>query len=151
MLGNLTDKQVDYVLYSQVIGRIGCYADGEIFVVPVTYAFDGQYIYAHSKEGKKIEMMRANSQVCFEVEDMDNLANWRCAIIWGTYEELKDQQSQKEALQVLNDRIMPLLTSETARAHRQTMIPQVVEKEKKPIIYRIKVEKKTGRFEKGGD
>lgn len=151
MLGNLTDKQIDYVLYSQVIGRIGCYAEGEVYVVPVTYAFDGQYIYAHSKEGRKIHMMRANDQVCFEVEAMENLANWRSVIIWGTYEELKDQDSQKKGLQILNDRLMPLMTSETAHAHRQTMIPQVIEKEMKPIVYRIKVGRKTGKYEKGGD
>ncbi|UII34663.1 pyridoxamine 5'-phosphate oxidase family protein [Fulvivirga ulvae] len=151
MLGNLTDRQIDYLLFSQVIGRIGCYADGDIFVVPVTYVFDGHYIYAHSKEGKKIDMMRVNGEVCFEVEAMDNLANWRCAIIWGTYEELQDQKLQREGLQILQDRIGPLRTSETTYSQRPATIPQIVEKEKKPIVYRIKVEKKTGRFEKSGN
>ncbi|MBL6446645.1 pyridoxamine 5'-phosphate oxidase family protein [Fulvivirga sp. 29W222] len=151
MLGNLTDKQIDYVLYSQTIGRIGCYADGEVFVVPITYVYDGQYIYAHSKEGRKIEMMRTNKKVCFEVESMDNLANWRCVILWGTYEELTDPAEHKKGLQALNDRFIPLITSETTHPHPPTTIPQVVEKVKKPIVYRIKVERKTGKFEKSQD
>ena len=151
MLGNLTDSQIDFVLYSQVTGRIGCYTDGEIYVVPVTYAFDGQYIYARSNEGRKIEIMRANDQVCFEVEDIDTLAHWRCVILWGTYEELTTTEAQKKGAQVLSDRLQPLITSETARPHRQTMSPQVVEKEKKPIIYRIRVDRKTGKYEKPGN
>ena len=33
-------------------------------------------------------MMRANPFVCFEVEDIDDLANWHSVIAWGVFEEL---------------------------------------------------------------
>ena len=32
--------------------------------------------------------MRANPFVCFEVEDIDDLANWHSVIAWGVFEEL---------------------------------------------------------------
>ena len=148
MLGELTVEQMDQMLHSQTVGRLGCYASGEIYVVPVTYAFDGQHIYAHSREGMKVRMMRENKQVCFEVDAIENMANWRSVILWGTYEELQDENAQREAMRVMDSKLSPLITSVTARPHRQTMIPHFIEKERKPIVYRIRIERKTGRFEK---
>ncbi len=53
MLGKLRDSQIDTLLISQIIGRLGCRADNHTYVVPVTYAYDGEYVYGHTQEGKK--------------------------------------------------------------------------------------------------
>ena len=41
MLGKLNEKQVEELLKSQLIGRIGCHANGVTYVVPVNYFYDG--------------------------------------------------------------------------------------------------------------
>jgi len=41
MLGVLSDEQIDQVLRSEVVGRIGCHDAGRPYVVPITYAYDG--------------------------------------------------------------------------------------------------------------
>ncbi len=149
MLGILTKGQIDLVLDSQVIGRIGCHADGKTFVVPITYAYDGGYIYGHSKEGAKIKMMRKNPNVCFEVDVMENMANWRSVILWGEYEELKDVDSKEKGMKILTDRLKPLMASETAFSNEHhSMRAEMVEKEVKAIVYRIKVTECTGKYEK---
>lgn len=148
MIGELYKSQIDHVLHSQVVGRIGCYADDKLYVVPVTYAYDGKYIYAHSKDGMKIKMMRKNPNVCFEVDVMENMANWRSVIVWGTYEEMKDSASQAKTIKILMDRIMPLMSSETVKPSNHSMRPQMVEKDVKAIVYRIKITESSGRFEK---
>ncbi|HLT71198.1 MAG TPA: pyridoxamine 5'-phosphate oxidase family protein [Cyclobacteriaceae bacterium] len=147
MLGELSEQQIDEVLNSQVVGRIGCYGEGTVYVVPVTYAYQDGYIYAHSSEGTKIRMMRENPQVCFEVEDMENMANWRSVIAWGTYEELTEETQRDEGLRILFNRISSLVISETVRPHRQTMSRDLDETERKNVVYRIRVQRRTGRFE----
>lgn len=82
MLGESNEAQTDQVLRSEVIGRLGCHAQGLTYLVPVTYAYDGDCIYGHSVEGLKVRMMRANPNVCFEVDAMESLANWRSVIAW---------------------------------------------------------------------
>jgi len=62
MLGILETDQIEDLLGSQVVGRIGCHADDLTYVVPVSYAYDGSCIYAHSEEGMKIAIMRKNPQ-----------------------------------------------------------------------------------------
>lgn len=148
MLGELRDTQIDTLLISQTVGRLGCHANDLTYVVPATYAYDGEYIYGYTQEGKKIKMMRDNPNVCFEVDDIDNRTNWRSAIVWGKYEELEGKTAER-ALLFLEDRLMPLQTSETAlpmygldQVH-SSMNPNIV-----PVVYRIKVERKTGKFEK---
>jgi hypothetical protein len=67
MLGDLNSKHIEQVLHSLIIGRIGCHADNRTYVVPVTYAYDGTYIYEHTTAGLKIDMMRKNPMGCFDV------------------------------------------------------------------------------------
>jgi uncharacterized protein len=149
MLGSLTKSQIDHVLDSQVLGRIGCFADGKVFIVPITYVFDGDYIYAHSKEGMKIKMMRKNPKVCFEVDVVDNMANWRSVIVWGEYEELEGKLSQEKGMNIIMEKLLPLVASQTLRYYEHhSMRPQMTEVELKSIVYRIKIEEKTGRYEK---
>lgn len=148
MLGKLTDAQIDQILHSQFVGRIGCYSDNKMYVVPVTYAYDSGYIYAHSKDGMKIKMMRNNPNVCFQVDAIDNMTNWRSVIVWGKYEELKTEKDQQSGMKILVDRLTPFLTSETVRPSHHAHAPEIVEKGLKAVAYRIKIEEKTGRFEK---
>lgn len=148
MIGQLYKSQIDEVLYSQLIGRIGCYADKRIYVVPVMFAYDGKYIYAHSKNGMKIKMMRKNPDVCFEVDGMDSMANWRSVIVWGTFEEMKDTASQTNGMKILMDKLQSLKAGETVKPTVHSMRPEMLEKEIKAIVYRIKIVESTGRFEK---
>jgi nitroimidazol reductase NimA-like FMN-containing flavoprotein (pyridoxamine 5'-phosphate oxidase superfamily) len=148
MLGVLTREQSEHVLKSELVGRIGCYAAGKVYVVPVAYVFHDNYIYAHSKEGLKIKMMRKNIRVCFEVESRENIRNWRTVILWGKYEELKTSLEQKKAMKILNDRLLPFSLSESIKPMDYMDPPHQIEKEHKPVIYRISVEEITGRYEK---
>lgn len=148
MLGELTDQQIDFVLHTQVIGRIGCQTKDKLYVVPITYAFDGECIYAFTKEGLKINAMRQNPEVCFEVDIIENMANWRSVIVWGKYRELTDEAERKAGLKLLMDKITPMRTSETVKPKPQRMAPQIVERERKPIVIEIRLKEKTGRYEK---
>ena len=87
MIGILDSKEIDNLLRSQIMGRIACSWEGNTYVVPISYAYDGEFIYCHTEEGKKMNMMRHNSKVCFEVDDLKNMANWRSVVIEGVFEE----------------------------------------------------------------
>lgn len=141
MLGELSDRETEEVLRSNIVGRVGCHAFGRTYVVPITYVYDGRAIYAHTSEGMKLHMMRENPRVCFEVDHMDDLANWRSVIAWGTFEELHGDRA-KEALEMLIDTLEPKLQGPPgASVHpRAGTVPAT--------LYRITLEEKSGRFER---
>jgi nitroimidazol reductase NimA-like FMN-containing flavoprotein (pyridoxamine 5'-phosphate oxidase superfamily) len=144
MLGELSQQDIDRVIYSQQVGRIGCHAGGVTYVVPVSYVYDGTYIYALSGEGMKLRMMRENPRVCFEVEHVERWYHWRTAILWGTFEELHGEDAER-AYQLLHSRLTPLIEFES-RASSERPLPPGVEAHEF-VLYRIKVEERTGRFE----
>lgn len=148
MIGKLTPDEIEEVLRHQVLGRIACHAYGITYIVPVSYAYDGEYLYLHSQEGKKIQMMRDNPEVCFETDNMQNMANWKSVIAWGKFEELTDQENREAALKRLVERILPIVSSETTHLSPNWPFPPENMDEIEGVVFRIKLHAKTGRFEK---
>ena len=121
---------------SQVVGRIGCHADGLTYVVPVIYAYHAAGFYAYSLEGRKIRMMRSNPRVCFEVDEYDGRGSWRSAIVQGTYEELEGDGAER-ALALLTERFAERsATSEDERRRRGNG---------SAVAFRIRLDEVTGR------
>jgi len=146
MLGELSREQIEEVLRSEVVGRIGCHSDGRTYVVPITYAYADGAIYGHSAVGLKIRMMRQSPSVCFEVDHMDDMANWRSVIAWGRFEELRGEAAER-GMRILLDRLRPLITSESSTPTHGTSHAADTAGHT-AVLYRIALEEKTGRYEK---
>lgn len=149
-MGVLDEQKINNVLSSQVVGRLAC-TDGNIpYIVPVTYFFNGDYIYGQTQEGKKLEILRKNKKVCFEVDLMMDMRNWQSVIVFGDFEELSEAEA-KIANELFFNHFYNMQTSSTIHGFQH----QLDEKSKKSddkirhIMYRIKPIKVTGRFEKG--
>ena len=140
MLGELSAAQIEEVLRTEVIARIGCVSEGRVYVVPVSYVYDGTYVYGHAMDGVKLRAMRANPQVCVEVEQVDDLSNWRSVIAWGTFEECEGADWDA-GFAMLAQRIMPLLTLP------HDTPPPDLSVLRSGSVYRIRLQHKTGRFE----
>lgn len=142
MLGTLTRAQIEEVLRAGTIGRLGVTADGRTYVVPITYVYDGTSIYGHTTVGEKVRMMRKTSNVCFEVEDIKDMANWRTVITWGRYEELTGDVATAAA-KLIAARLGPLTTSATSGPAGPS-----ARAAKTHVSYRIRLAERTGRFER---
>lgn len=150
MLGKLNDTQIEKLLQDQVIGRIACHAQGEIYLVPINYVYRDGCVYGHSGEGKKISMMRQNPEVCFEVDDIHSIFQWQSVIAKGIYEEITDVEEKQQAMQGVIHRIMPLVNSpEGHPSHGITEKDSDIGTTVELVVYRIRLEEKTGRFELG--
>lgn len=93
MAAVLRDEDVETLLRTQSIGRIGCHHEGLTYVVPTRYAYEHGCIYAESAEGQKLRMMRANPQVSFEVDEVLDLGCWKSVVAHGTFEELAGDEA----------------------------------------------------------
>ncbi len=147
MLGQLDENQIEKLLHKQVIGRIGCHANDITYIVPICYAYNNNCIYARSNDGLKIDLMRQNPKVCFEVENIKDLANWRTVVLWGAFEEISEAEERRNALDILLKRQLPIVTGEMARFTPNWPFQPDDINEVSGIVYKIKIEKKTGRFE----
>ena len=148
MLGKLNEEQMVQVLSSNVIGRIGSYADEKLYIVPVAYLYDDGCLLGHTMRGMKTKMLEKNPKCCFEVDVMQNMSNWQSVIAWGKFEELEGDEA-KIALQKLISKLMPIMTGKTnPPAQDLDSLHKLEALHSKATVYRIKIEEKTGRFEK---
>lgn len=147
MLGILQPDQIEKVITSGLVGRIGCHAAGETYIVPISYAYDGGFFYCITKEGKKISMMRDNPSICFQIEEMNDMANWKSVLIQGTFEEIIKPKERISAIQTLLHRYLPVISSVTTHLGEYWPFEPDDVNEIKGIVFRIAVKEKTGRFE----
>jgi nitroimidazol reductase NimA-like FMN-containing flavoprotein (pyridoxamine 5'-phosphate oxidase superfamily) len=149
MLGELDNTQIDDLLKDQVIGRIGCHFDDITYVVPVNYVYDGTSIYAHSANGMKIDMMRKNPKVCFEADAILGMTNWQSVIVWGKFEEITEINEKQDVMQKIINKVMPFITDKsTPPSHGFVSKESEVGTSLELILYKIIINRKTGRFEK---
>ncbi len=104
MIEEMSDDEMELFLTQQRVGRIGCHVADLTYVVPVIYAWDRGNVYVYTTEGQKIEMMRQNAHVCFEVDEYLASGSWRSVIVQGEFEEL-DADGAAETLRLLTARV----------------------------------------------
>ena len=89
--------------------------------------------------------MRENPLVCLEVEQIRSMANWRTVVVRGRFEELSNDEEDR-AVALLTTRLARVETSATAKLLQHE---DIVQREglRRPVLFRIRIEEKTGRFE----
>jgi len=145
MMGELSAAEIVQVLRTEVLGHLGCIADGWPYVVPINYVYEGGSIYANGSEGMKLRAMRENPHVCLEVEQIRGVANWRTVIAQGRFEELLHDE-QERASHILATRIGRAETSASAHLVEQDDVYRR-EEFHRPVLFGIRVQSLSGRFE----
>ncbi len=67
------------------ICRLAFSTDGDPYIVPVNFGYKDNKIYIHSTpKGRKIEMIKRNNRVCFEMELHHEVVTHETACRWTT-------------------------------------------------------------------
>jgi nitroimidazol reductase NimA-like FMN-containing flavoprotein (pyridoxamine 5'-phosphate oxidase superfamily) len=126
---------------------LACARDDQPYVVPINFAFDGTYLYGFTTEGQKIEWMRSNPSVCFEIDELSSNDEWKSIVVFGRYEELPDtpqfRGARLKAHAFLRKRPMWWQPAYMARQHRDQSHSLT------PVFYRIHIQKITGHHATG--
>ena len=136
MTGAMGEPEAFEVIKTGKIGRLGCIDGDEPYVVPINYVVSQGCIYSHSLPGKKINAMRARPRVCFQVDELLDELQWRSAIAFGTFEEIKTPADRRLVLSKLLARFPKLTPVESSMVH-DAAAPDIV-------VFRIVIDRITG-------
>ena len=128
------------MLQTSRIGRLACVREGQPYVVPISFAADGGYLYGFSLVGQKVDWMRENAKVCVQVDELEHPRKWRSVVVYGRYEELLDRVGTK----VQRERAWSLL-SQHAQWWEPGGLKPVADAPTPHLFYRIHMEEITGR------
>lgn len=144
----LTDEQIAELLREELVGRIATNgADGFPYITPVHYVVQDGNVYFHGlAAGEKIKNIRANAQVCFEVEKMisiihdenpcDTNTEYRSVIIRGIAEIVSERD---EKIDILNAVVAKFTPQHTGKPFPENML-------KMTAVVRISPESCTGKY-----
>jgi len=136
MIRRLDHEEERKLLSTRRIARLGCVINGEPYVVPVNYIFDGEYAYVHSLPGRKITALRAHPRACLQVDLIEDTCHWQSVLAFGDFEEIHDPTERAYYLGKLLARY-PLLTPVESAMAEDAEPPSI-------ILFRIRIDKICG-------
>jgi len=148
MFGKLNQEEMISLLSRNIFGRIGCSDGKRTYVFPISYAFHNDTVYCYSREGHKLSIMRDNPEVCFQADEVGDMANWKSVLGWGTFKELTDPTERRDAIRHLAERVLPLMSSETTHIFPHWPFPPDDLNEIEGVVFEIKILELTGRYER---
>jgi nitroimidazol reductase NimA-like FMN-containing flavoprotein (pyridoxamine 5'-phosphate oxidase superfamily) len=109
----ITDRaRIDNIVRRCTVCHLGLISDGEPYVVPLSFGYDGVAVYLHmAPEGRKVDALRTASRVCLEWEIPGELTSaseacswgtrFESVIAWGTPEIVTDEANRRAALDLI--------------------------------------------------
>lgn len=102
----MTQPEIDQFLACARIGRIGMILEEGPYIVPLGYCYSEGKVFFHTcQEGIKMEALRSNPNVCFEVdESLSDTSLAKSVIILGEVRMIKEKELMIPYLQKLIDK-----------------------------------------------
>ncbi len=138
---DLSNQECIKVLSNNYIGRIAFISKGNPEILPITYYYDPDQhsIISYSSEGTKIEAMRQNKSVTFQVDEIYAIDQWKSVLAHGKYQELNSVDA-KHILRLFTDGVKKVLHE---KAHTDVNyineFSSKLEDGKPSVIYRINI------------
>lgn len=140
------------LLGGEVFGHLGCCANERPYVLPLAYVFQDDVIYGQTTEGKKVETLRQNPNVCFQVQRQEP-GQWQSVICWGRYEELDLEKIKTLELTAIVEELAKTIAAIQRDvgilipfSFEDGTITALAENGRKSTLFRIVVTEKTGRL-----
>jgi uncharacterized protein len=102
----MTPREIDQFLCCARVGRLGLIWGESPYVLPVGFAYAEGRVFFHScRSGLKMDILRTNPRVCFEVdESISDGSLAKSVIIFGRAEIIEDREKMIPYLQGLIDK-----------------------------------------------
>lgn len=135
---------IEAIIKKALICRIGLSDDEKPYIVPLSFGYKDKMLYFHSAaKGKKIDIMRKNPRVCFEIDinskiiKAEDACKWsmryQSVIGYGKAVLLQNADEKRKALKII-------MSQYSDRPHHF-----IEKKVQKAAVIKVAIEDMTGR------
>lgn len=79
-------NEIETILHNATVCRLGLSMDNIPYIVPLNYGYKDNCLFFHcAKEGEKIEIIRQNNNVCFEIDIDSNIKKSDSPCKWSAH------------------------------------------------------------------
>ena len=120
------------------VGRMAYTFRDRVDIAPIHYFFDDGWLYGRTALGRKLEIVKHNRWVAFQVDEIEGPFDWRSVVVKGGVYLLRPDGSEEEIL--LHARALELMRSVAPAV--LTIEDPAPERE---ILFRIHLDEVSGR------
>lgn len=140
MVHEMSAEECQALLARSSMGRLGCSLNDQPYVVPISFAYEGDFIYIFSTVGQKIVWMRANPKVCIQIDEIKGESHWESVIVNGRYQELGEHGVERAHARDLLQKRERWWLDALGERHLRSSKDLLIE----PLFFRVRVDSMTG-------
>jgi|SRR5690606_31113032 len=148
MIKDLDTKEGVKLLKENYIGHLSFIAHGRPYVLPITYFYDeaNNAIISYSGEGHKLNSMRLNNSVSFQVGEIESANRWQSVLIHGIFEELSGSDARYQLHQFATKVKDIIEKKEKKDVNFISEFSSKTSSDEIPTVYQLKIMEITGKF-----
>jgi uncharacterized protein len=139
--------ELESIISRAQICRLAMTVDNRPYLVPLSFGYDSNTLYFHSaSEGRKLEMIKENPQVCFELEATAEVISAERACNWGLEYESIIGSGRASLIEDLDEkkRSLDLIMKQYSKEDWEYPQRQL----EKTVIFKVTIEEMTGKKSK---
>ena len=139
--------EIDAIIRRSQVCRLGLSDQGQPYVVPLCFGYDGKALYFHcALEGKKMDILQQNDKVCFEFDIVEGMVEADQACKWGIRYQSVIGFGRAHLVENATDKEQALSLIMTQYSKRTFSFP--AEAMSRTAVVKIKIESLTGKQSK---
>jgi nitroimidazol reductase NimA-like FMN-containing flavoprotein (pyridoxamine 5'-phosphate oxidase superfamily) len=99
------------ILARNHVGRLAYSFKDNVDIVPIHYVYHDGWLYGRTSTSDKLTTLRHHQWVAFEVDEIEDLFEWRSVVVRGGLYQLSDDLAQPEVREHATDVLRKLLPS----------------------------------------
>lgn len=125
VMSEMSRAEADELLARNWIARIAYSWHDHVDVEPIHYVYDAPWLFGRTGVGAKLLALAHNQWCAVEVDEIDDLFDWRCVVVKGPFSAfnstLGETQKYEQAVEALR-RLVPNVFREGDPAPERTIV-----------------------------
>jgi len=120
-------EEIEEVLLRNKVGRLAFSFHDRVDIQPIHYVYERGWLYGRTSEGDKIASLTHNQWIAFEVDEVEDIFEWRSIVIHGSFWILhpagspRAEELWKKASELVSRIVPGSLTEQDPVGFRQTL------------------------------
>ncbi|OGR25049.1 MAG: pyridoxamine 5'-phosphate oxidase [Desulfobacterales bacterium RIFOXYA12_FULL_46_15] len=137
-------EEIEKILKNSTVCRLAMVDEDKPYMVPMNFGYREGALYLHSaREGRKIDLIRKNPNVCFEVDEIVRFRKAKLACDWGVEYKSVIGSGKAILLSTRDEKIQAFNIIMAQYSGREFEYPD--EMLEKTLAIKIEIEKMTGK------
>jgi uncharacterized protein len=95
VIRELSRDEVEETINRNRVGRLAFSLHNRVDIQPIHYIYERGWLYGRTSEGEKIHTLKHNQWIAFEIDEVNDLFDWRSIVIHGSFWIIHPQGSPR--------------------------------------------------------